>query len=414
VLGTIGPGCTWTDSIKIEIDEAFTLSVTKDTIICEGTSVPLEVTVNGPIGPIYSYVWMPANSLSNATIATPRATPFNTTTYSVTVEAGICIQTVSTLVTVLKPIQLIVANAFNGCINEPIQLLASGASQYSWAPAQYLNNSFIANPLATVSVPTLFTVTGFNDCFSAQKDVQVNPFMRPLENAYGDTSLCFGGIAQLNADYNSAYQYSWTPTIGLSSTTIPNPVANPSTSQEYILSINNNGCIKEDTVFVNVGEVVIAKAFLPIKYGQTPWKVKFRNLSSGAVNYVWYIEGQDAILEKEPTVTLTNEGYYSVVLKAINEFGCFDFDTLFVKVYAFFIPNLITPNGDNHNDRFEITGLGEGFSLEVYNRWGDSVYKKSNYKNEWSGEGLSDGIYYFKIIDQIMDKEYNGWVQITR
>ena len=60
------------------------------------------------------------------------------------------------------------------------------------------------------------------------------------------------------------------------------------------------------------------------------------------------------------------------------------------------IPNVITPNGDNLNDRLVILGT-ESFdriSLTIINRWGNEVYQNDNYKGEWDGRGLNDGTYF--------------------
>ncbi|RZT97181.1 gliding motility-associated-like protein [Ancylomarina subtilis] len=58
-----------------------------------------------------------------------------------------------------------------------------------------------------------------------------------------------------------------------------------------------------------------------------------------------------------------------------------------------FIPNAITPNSDNLNDKFKIVGL-EKFpknSLEIFNRWGNIVYSKHSYDNNWEGFGNVKG-----------------------
>ncbi|MFD2594850.1 T9SS type B sorting domain-containing protein, partial [Sphingobacterium griseoflavum] len=60
------------------------------------------------------------------------------------------------------------------------------------------------------------------------------------------------------------------------------------------------------------------------------------------------------------------------------------------------IPNVITPNGDNLNDRLVILGT-ESFdriSLTIINRWGNEVYRNDNYRGEWDGRGLNDGTYF--------------------
>jgi gliding motility-associated-like protein len=63
------------------------------------------------------------------------------------------------------------------------------------------------------------------------------------------------------------------------------------------------------------------------------------------------------------------------------------------------IPNLFTPNGDGNNDTFEIRGLDffDENDLVIVNRWGNEVYKSNNYQNEWTGEGLNEGTYYYVL-----------------
>ncbi|MGK6350933.1 Ig-like domain-containing protein [Parapedobacter sp. DT-150] len=61
------------------------------------------------------------------------------------------------------------------------------------------------------------------------------------------------------------------------------------------------------------------------------------------------------------------------------------------------IPNLFTPNGDGLNDLFVIKNLlqYQGRELIVLNRWGNQVYKSTNYNNDWDGNTLAEGTYYY-------------------
>lgn len=86
---------------------------------------------------------------------------------------------------------------------------------------------------------------------------------------------------------------------------------------------------------------------------------------------------------------------------------------------TFFIPNVITPNGDGKNDQFVVKGLDlyPGSRLEIYNRWGNQVYRSDNYSNNWKGEGLSAGIYYYVLKINMAGgwQLYKGYVElITR
>jgi gliding motility-associated-like protein len=72
-----------------------------------------------------------------------------------------------------------------------------------------------------------------------------------------------------------------------------------------------------------------------------------------------------------------------------------------------YIPEGFSPNGDGVNDAFVIGYNGsESIQLEVYNRWGNLVYKNHNYQNDWRGNAMygivigtevPDGTYFYKI-----------------
>ncbi|MBL7931213.1 MAG: gliding motility-associated C-terminal domain-containing protein, partial [Bacteroidia bacterium] len=85
-----------------------------------------------------------------------------------------------------------------------------------------------------------------------------------------------------------------------------------------------------------------------------------------------------------------------------------------------FIPEGFSPNGDNINDVFHITGLpteGQN-SLIIFNRWGNKVYSSSDYDNLWDGtpnvgvtlgkSKLPQGTYYY-----ILDMKGSGSKPIT-
>lgn len=57
------------------------------------------------------------------------------------------------------------------------------------------------------------------------------------------------------------------------------------------------------------------------------------------------------------------------------------------------IPGGFSPNGDGINDFFVIeNALGKVINLEVYNRWGNRIYRSKDYKNTWDGR-TTEGIY---------------------
>ena len=90
-----------------------------------------------------------------------------------------------------------------------------------------------------------------------------------------------------------------------------------------------------------------------------------------------------------------------------------------VRLKAFFIPNTITPNGGGVNDTFEIPGLGRYVTNElvIINRWGDQVFERKNYQNDWGAEGLVSGTYFYilKVTDENGKQEsFKGFVEVVK
>ena len=67
-------------------------------------------------------------------------------------------------------------------------------------------------------------------------------------------------------------------------------------------------------------------------------------------------------------------------------------------------PNLVTPNGDNHNDRFYIIGLDNNCypenELSIYNRWGGRVFHARNLQSGidvWEPTNMPSGTYFYRF-----------------
>ena len=94
------------------------------------------------------------------------------------------------------------------------------------------------------------------------------------------------------------------------------------------------------------------------------------------------------------------------------------------------VSETVTVNADGKNDYFEIKGVEYcpyQFDVMIFNRWGDKVYEKKNYQNDWGGYAprnavgsagtVPSGTYYYII--SILDTEsktrlepVNGYIYI--
>ena len=113
-----------------------------------------------------------------------------------------------------------------------------------------------------------------------------------------------------------------------------------------------------------------------------------------------------------------------MTLYVTNDIGCIDsISHAFYKVIpdlVLEIPNAFSPNGDGINDRWNIDGLKArpNATTEVYNRYGQIVYKSNGYTLGWdgtrNGQLLPSGTYYYVIKPAPGEKAYTGWVALLR
>jgi gliding motility-associated-like protein len=103
-----------------------------------------------------------------------------------------------------------------------------------------------------------------------------------------------------------------------------------------------------------------------------------------------------------------------------NEVNC-DTATVYISVSCkeLVIHNGFSPNGDGVNDTFIIEGIDQypNNEIVIFNRWGNEVFRKKRYNNEWNGTWsngiVPDGTYYY-VLEDGEGGRYAGWVQIAR
>ena len=154
------------------------------------------------------------------------------------------------------------------CQNKLTQLNVSGGATYTWSPAAGLNNPNSANPIATLSTTTIFSVTTNNihGCVGSNT-LQVNIIEPPTPISW-DTSIVIGQTTMLPGYAGAGFNYTWTPSDYLSCTACINPVASPTV--EYIYSVqvsDNHGCfqrVNTYTVYIEPkSSVDVPTAFTP-------------------------------------------------------------------------------------------------------------------------------------------------------
>jgi gliding motility-associated-like protein len=260
-------GCFDTVLSTFRVNPTPAVRAVPDVTICRGSSVTL--SASGAV----SYTWYPSNGLSCISCATTIATPLVTTPYTVKgmTREG-CFSYDTLLVSVIQPFKMRVEPGDSICIGESLQLLASGAASFKWTPAAGLNRDDVPNPVARPSFTTRYRVVGSDEarCFTDTAFVTVGVGQYPTVNLGPDQTLATGTRLNLTSTITNGpiEKWLWTPSVNLSCSTCPLPIATIKKDISYAVKVTNYfGCSASDTinikVFCNESQVYIPNAFSP-------------------------------------------------------------------------------------------------------------------------------------------------------
>jgi gliding motility-associated-like protein len=116
----------------------------------------------------------------------------------------------------------------------------------------------------------------------------------------------------------------WTPAAGLSATTISDPVANPTSTTTYSLTVTDaNGCTNSSAMNLTINALPIPKFISLDKCfnNATP----FTDQSTGGpTQWSWNFGDGNSAVQQNPSHTYASAGNYLVTLVATNGFGCKD------------------------------------------------------------------------------------------
>lgn len=394
-----------------------------DRTICVGDTVDLKIEGGT------RYTWTPTTGLSAANIGNPRAFPNVSTTYFITIDNGTCTDFDTVTINVIQNLKVdfeakvietcdslqIASITNNTVVNPPLQL------DYIWTTEDGQRITGDLNQIKFRRTGSLLIKleAGKDRCLktdSVRLDIKENsrylPFQTTGLKAKANFSCGVNNPIQLEAQGGA--RYVWTPTTGLSDPNIANPLANPSSTTTYkVRIINSAGCEIERTVTVEVPPQMELN-FEAITVRESCKDIPSLEITDKSVNvsnYRWDFGDGTVSEAKNPSHTYQKAGKYTVKLTAKDAREC-------VKDTAFQINlerpvgyNAFSPNGDGLNEVFD-TGL-HGWNIEIFNRWGNLVYKKENYRNNWSAEKQTAGTYYYVLVSP-EGITCRGWVAVLK
>ncbi len=379
VTVTDSVGCSATDTIEVpNVTPNIEITITtQNNVSCNGASDgSIEVSANGGQEP-YSYQWNTGdttNAISGLTAGTYSATV--TDANGCTASATIEITQPDAIEITFTTTDVTCYGAGNGEVTANV---TGGTAPYAYA----WNTGSTSNTITNLG-PGQYevTITDNNGCTATATAIVSEPTPIRIEQSMTDP-VCYGDGATITISTTGGmppYTYSWSN--GAIDSTIQ------VTEGTYSVTVtDNNGCDTTLTVSVDynglepliVSDTVISPngyefvIDLTVTGGTSPY------------SYLWNT-GETV---EDITASMSNE--YTVTVTDLN--GCTAYDTIVIDI-PLKIPTVFTPNGDGHNDTWNILNIGtyDDVTIEIYNRWGNKIFEfhgngfdYADPQNQWDG-----------------------------
>lgn len=417
--------CSAQATTSLTVNALPTISVSNSGPVCVGNNIILNGSGNG------TYSWLGPNGFTSSTQNnTISAIPSNAGSYSLIVTGANSCSIIASTNVIINSLPISTASVSNTCVGNTLSLTSSGGNVYLWAgPNSFTStnqNPSINNVSLSYSGIYIVTVTNSNNCVnSATVSATVDP--APLASASA-TNVCVGKI--LNLTSSGGNSYLWNGPNGFTNTN-QNITIDPAAlinSGIYTVVVSNNNCSNTATVNVSIDPLPNVTANANNLNLCADSSCFF--YANGGSNYSWTgPSGYSSIAQNPviPNLSESNEGLYSV--SAVDTKGCSNSSSIYITIEQCrctpFIPEGFSPNNDGAHDTFSITCIeGRKTKVEIFNRWGNLVYKEEDYNNNWNGkinsgiqltgDDLPSGTYYYIIKIDDEEKSRTGFITLWR
>jgi hypothetical protein len=242
-------------------------------------------------------------------------------------------------VTVVPALNVLINNTNSSnitiCNGASTNLLATGALTYAWLPTTGLSNPNIANPVASPTVTTTYTVTGTdaNGC-TDQATVTVTPIQHTMTISASDVTLCAGQSFTLGFNAllpGTTYFVTQNPGNSYTSTAA-NTIQTPPVTTTYTVGLNGYNCEVPASVTVQVfPQPSVTVTGTPASNGQCNGSVTATIVYAGNVNSLnidWFLNGVLLLNEEGTSIANACSGNYSCTVAGPN--NCYDTDGFIV------------------------------------------------------------------------------------
>lgn len=243
-----------------------------------------------------------------------------------------------------------------------------------------------------------------NTCIGIDSTMKFITVFENTAQAQDDDDICFGTTYELSG--TGGVSYEWSTEDG----ELPSNTVEPEDTTRYFVTItDSNGCIKRDTVQLNVvPEIDVKMSYDLISDCFSRPSVAVRNHTDAKPDETFLFDFGDGFTSdaEEITHTYEQDGEYIIKLVGNKEFCVYE-ESIELPIFTVKVPNVITPGiSEGLNDQFMIQYGEEGLTpadaglkvgITVFNRWGITVFESGDYQYNWNASEVEAGIYYYQV-----------------
>jgi gliding motility-associated-like protein len=263
--------------------------------LCDSGFVNFRVTHTGN-DPVAGYLWNFGDG-NTSTIQNPShrfIAPGNYQVQCIVTTARGCSDTarIQTPIRIIQSPLIDIAGSNEACVPAQVQFsgqilrVDTSTLTWQWDFGNGQTSTLINPPVVNYTIPGVYTIRSIATNSSGCSDTVYKTFTvwaLPIVDAGPAQQICRGTPKQLNA--TGASNYIWSPSIGLSCTNCPQPLASPDSSRMYYLQGTDiHTCVNRDSTYVTVIQPFIMQQSpgVEICAGKTI------NLdATGANTYIW-------------------------------------------------------------------------------------------------------------------------------
>lgn len=404
VAGSDGCSPGVADSIRVDLFAALSLSKVNDTTLCDGQTLPVNLTYSGGKPGAAVLTWTPGSISGTSPVLNPGVGVNN---YQVVLSDGCTIKNDTTKFNITRLPALsgsITVTPAAICLSDSvtIKLAVAGGKTASrtWTidgvPVTWLSRK--VKPAAS-AVYNFSLSDGCSQPYNAAAPVTVNaPATASL--SVSPAMICEQSAAQFSYSSPDAAKVSWifgpADSMMATGTTTGRTFKKAGKYGAVARVTTSAGCSSVLPLSDSVTVVAYPRAaFIPspaVTNIEQPF-ILFNDNSTGGVTYSWdFGDGQSSATAGSVNHTYTDTGWFGVRLIISAPPGCADTASAMVRikdVYRMYLPTSFTPDRNGVNDRYTPAGRGvASFKMKIFDRWGNKVFETNNMTKTWDGNDL--------------------------